>query len=303
MFVGIILLLGQIGCGQQSNTNNSPPDPVVMPELTPGRTIKPGIHFQEATLVQDQISMKVWYYQPEEFTGWLPLVIVPPAGSKLFVGMGLAEGDRAEHYPYVNAGFAVVSFEIDGHVPNMERASDASLLTAARQFRDAQAGLENVRLTLDYILEKVPHIDRDRIYIAGHSSAGTLALLAAAHEPRIKACLAYAPATDVENHLAQALPTLEQSLPGFKKFIRFSSPKTHVNKLHCPVFLFHAKDDGNIPSSQTLSFASQLKKSNPNVTVDIVPAGGHYDSMIREGISKGIEWLKQLQEQFSGANK
>ena len=64
--------------------------------------------------------MRVWYYEPEKAAGKLPLVLVPPAGSTLFVGMNLGDGDRAEHYPYVQAGFAVASFEIDGHVPNMQ---------------------------------------------------------------------------------------------------------------------------------------------------------------------------------------
>ena len=63
-----------------------------------------------------------WYYRPEQATGKLALVLVPPAGSTLFTGMDLGDGDRPEHYPYARAGFAVASFEIDGHVPNLQKA-------------------------------------------------------------------------------------------------------------------------------------------------------------------------------------
>ena len=54
-----------------------------------------------------------------------------------------------------------------------------------------QAGLANARTALEFALAKVPKLDAKRIYVAGHSSAATLALLFASHEPRIKACAAW----------------------------------------------------------------------------------------------------------------
>ena len=115
----------------------------------------------------------------------------------------------------------------------------------------------------------------------------------AEHEPRIKACAAYAAVTDVEVRLAQAIPDLERKMPGYKEFLRFSSPRTHADKLKCPLFLFHAQDDSNVPISQTTSFAELVKKTNPDVTLATTPRGGHYDSMIREGIPRGIAWLQK----------
>src|SRR5207249_623438 len=134
----------------------------------------------------------------------------------------------------------------------------------------------------------------NRVYVAGHSSAATLALLVAEHERRIKACAAFAPVTDVEARVKTVVPKLEKSLPGYWEFLRNSSPKTHADKLKCPVFLFHANDDGNVSVRETMQFAALVKKTNPNVTLVIVPRGGHHDSMIREGIPKAIEWLQKL---------
>jgi len=256
--------------------------------------IQPGIQFQEATLRRGTMPMKVWYYRPEKATGKLPLVLVPPAGSTLFAGMALGEGDRAEHYPYARAGFAVVSFEIDGNVPHQQNVPDAVVIKGAREFRDAQAGLANARAALDFILAKAHDVDANQIYIAGHSSAATLALLVAGHEPRIKACAAYCSVTDVEGRVAQAIPLLDRQIPGYREFLRFSSPKTHADKLKCPVFLFHAQDDSNVPVSETTTFAALVKKTNPNITVVANARGDHYNSMINEGIPKGIAWLKQL---------
>jgi dienelactone hydrolase len=267
--------------------------PVALPELSQARPIQPGISYQEAVLRPGPLPMKVWYYRPEQAKGKLPLVLVPPAGSTLIAGMELGDGDRAEHYPYVRAGFAVASFEIDGHVPNAQGASDAQVLRGAREFRDARAGLNNATAALDYLLAKAPDVDPKRIFIAGHSSAATLALLVAEHEPRIKGCLSYCGVCDVEDRLARAIGQLDRAIPGYRDFLRFSSPKTHVEKLKCPVFLFHAQDDTTVPVSQTTTFAELLKKTNPDVTVDTSARGGHYQSMITAGIPRGIAWMKE----------
>src|SRR5262249_45759290 len=144
-------------------------------------------------------------------------------------------------------------------------------------------------------LAKAPQIDAKRIYVAGHSSAATLALLEAEHEPRIKACVAYAPVTDVESHLGQAIPGLERAVPGIKNFIQFSSPKTHADKLKCRVFLFHAQDDGTVPIRHSTDFAAHVKGTNQDVTLITTAKGGHYISMLREGIPKAITWLQKRQ--------
>lgn len=264
-----------------------------LPELSAARTIQPGVLFQETILQPGPLPMKVWFYRPERANGKLPLVLVPPAGSTLFAGMDLGDGDRAEHYPYVRAGFAVGSFEIDGHVPDGPGASDEDILQGARAFRDAKAGLNNAKAALDYFLAKSPDVDPNRVFIAGHSSAATLALLVAEHEPRIKGCVAYCGVSDVEARVAPAIAALDRALPGYREFLRFSSPKTHVEKLMCPVFLFHAQDDDNVPVAQTTNFAKLLKKTNADVTLDTSARGGHYESMINTGIPKGIDWMRK----------
>ena len=53
------------------------------------------------------------------------------------------------------------------------------------------------RNTLEYVLARLPEVDPERLYVAGHSSAAIWALLFAEHEPRIKGCIAYAPLADL----------------------------------------------------------------------------------------------------------
>ena len=137
-------------------------------------------------------------------------------------------------------------------------------------------------------------LDANRVFIAGHSSAGTLALQAAQNDPRIKACAAYCAVTDVPQRLSPILPQLSRKVPGLHQHLREKSPHTNVNKLTCPTFLFTAKDDANVPPTETIRFGEELKKSNANVTVVTVPRGGHYDAMINQGIPQAIAWMKKL---------
>lgn len=269
------------------------PKPVRFPDLGSGQIIRPGIKLHEVKLTRGSIPMRIWCYQPDKSSGKLPLVLVPPAGSTLAAGMELADGDREEHFPYAKAGFLVVSFDIDGGVP--DNSSEAVIKRGAAQFKDARAGLDNVGAAIDFALAKVPNMDPNRIFIAGHSSAATLALLAAEHDSRIKGCIAYAPVTDVPSQLGQrAVGALDAAIPGYRDFLRFSSPDTHMAQLKCPVFLFAALDDKTVPSSESTTFAEKLKKRNPKVTCVTVAKGGHYNSMLREGIPQGIQWLQKL---------
>jgi len=284
------LLLGMsalAGCGQRDRPPSVPP-------LGAARTLEPGVSEYEATLARGDGSLKVWIYLPERHAqGKIPCVFVAPAGSRLFHGMGLGDGDRAEHLPYVRAGFAVVAYEIEGSLP--DKPTNGEVRAAMRAFRGADAGLADARAAIDYALAKVPKIDPRRLYTAGHSSAGTLSLQVAEHDPRIAACVAYAPCCDVPARIgAETLGDLDKVDSGFGGFLSDRSPGAHPAALRCPLFLFHADDDSNVPTADVAAFADAVRRTNPHVTFVRVPTGNHYQSMIDQGIPHAIHWLRAL---------
>ena len=144
----------------------------------------------------------------------------------------------------------------------------------------------------------VPDVDPKRLYSAGHSSAGRISLLLAESDPRIAACIAYAPVTDPERRAdeiaAEASQYQEAQLPGFREFLKNTSPLRRIDQLHCPLFLFHAADDSLISVTESEAFAETLKKTNPRVTFERVATGDHYDSMVEKGVPKGVQWLRGL---------
>lgn len=259
--------------------------------------IENGIIAYKVRLNKDDDSSDVWVYLPDkQIKKKLPVILITAAGSYLWNGTSLDEGDQPEHLPYVRSGYIVIAYETPGSLDkvDLEKISDEQLGKAVTDFKNSKAGLIQAQNALNYALEKISAIDADKIYSAGHSSSATLSLLIAANEPRVKATIAYAPATDLEKKIKSVIEPFNDAFPGYKEFIFQSSPKNNISKINIPVFISHATNDSVIPFEDTKTFVLELQKSNPNVTFISTDKGDHYDSMIKEGIPKGIEWLNKI---------
>jgi dienelactone hydrolase len=264
-----------------------------LPNLPKPTELTKGVKFYEVTLQRAGVPMKIWAYLPSPAPeAKLACILIAPAGSRLFHGMALGDGDRDEHLPYVANGFAVLAYELDGDLP--EGATPAQATAAIVAFRKANAGVANARAALDYAAAKIPEIDMQRVYTVGHSSAATTALQVAQNDPRIAACVAFAPACDLAGRLQRAGPHLDKLQRGTMDFLQRVSPDRNLAKLKCPTMLFTARDDDNISSESVAAFATALQKTNNQVKLITVDSGGHHDSMISQGIPAAIQWLKAL---------
>ena len=205
--------------------------------------------------------------------------------------MELGDGDRDEHLPWVRKGFSVVAFEVEGPLP--DHPTNAQARQAIDEFTAANAGIDDAKAAFDYAASRL-EVDPKRIYIVGHSSAATLALQAAEHDPRLAGCVAFAPACNLTDRLSQAASALEKLHPGTMAFLQEVSPDRHAADLACPTLLFSARDDTNVPSSSVVAFGTQLQQTNHRIKVITVNSGGHYQSMIDRGIPAAIDFLQSL---------
>lgn len=246
-------------------------------------------------LINPKTNGKIWVYLPSKNTQEkLPVVLVPPAGTRLFHGIKLSSGDIAEHIPYVKQGFAVISFDISGLWPEVE--TNQNIYVAANTFISRNAGIDDAKEALILAKSKYSNLSLDDVYIAGHSSAGTLALMAAKQMPEIKAVIAYAPVLDLSNYLSYEKSLFKSKVSDFNKILIGNSPHKKLHKYTMPIFLFSAKDDEHM-SDQRKSynkFVKKLNKKGVNLTYQQVETGGHYQSMIDEGIPSAINWLKKI---------
>lgn len=254
-----------------------------------------GEQLTKTELINPNTNGKVWVYLPENSNQQtLPVILIPPAGSRLFHGMTLSEGDSPEHKPYVNAGFAVISFDLSGPWPAIE--TDQAIFSAITGFVSRRAGVDDAKEALDLAKKKFRILNLDEVYVAGHSSAGTVSLMIAQQLPNIKAAIAYAPIIDTQHYLAEISNMVRNEIPAFKTVLIDTSPHNNIAKYTMPIFLFVAKDDTHMSDqmeSYTL-FKTSLHKAGTKITFNQVESGGHYQSMINEGIPSAIQWLKSL---------
>lgn len=236
------------------------------------------------------VNARIWIYKPKGNIKpkSIPCVLICGAGTTLMEGIQLTEGDEVEHLPYVQAGFIVVAYDLDGDNPLHDPQP-----RPYNAFRASCAGLINAHNAIEYALTQIPEVNPSQIFTAGHSSAGTLALLFAEHEPRLAGCVAYAPCIDTKARVPGFLiRTLSAALDGLPEFIVQSSPRTHEKLLNCPTMIFHAADDSNVPVQESRDFVARMQGLGKNVTFVEAATGDHYQSMIDEGIPKGVQWLK-----------
>jgi dipeptidyl aminopeptidase/acylaminoacyl peptidase len=207
----------------------------------------------------------------------------------MITGMAMAQGDRAEHLPYVHAGYAVVSFDISGPRPDSD--SDEAATTAIMAFLAARLGVQDGVAALDQALRLLPNIDPQRLFLAGHSSAATLVLQIAAEEPRVAGVAAFAPVSNVRAFLYE---NLGLGRSGMTAAVAKQSPDAIVDKIKLPVLLFHATGDEAVPVEQSRALAQALRQLGRSPSYHELEGGDHYLSMLKHGIPLALQWFPTL---------
>jgi acetyl esterase/lipase len=121
--------------------------------------------------------------------------------------------------------------------------------------------VDDVLSAADY-LAKQSFVDPARIYLGGHSTGGTLALLAAECSPRFRAVFAFGPVDDVLSYGAEQLFYAQND----KKESTLRSPGKWLDSIHCPTFVFEGT---NRPSN--IAPFQKMALSNHNTAIRFCP--------------------------------
>lgn len=127
--------------------------------------------------------------------------------------------------------------------------------------------VNDVLAAADY-LASLPYVDPDRIYLGGHSTGGTLALLCTAATDRFRATISLGPVDDVSGYGQEALP--------FNAFdhqeLRFRNPIQWIASIKTKTFIIEGSS-GNASSVRALQSKA---KYNSKVDCLIVPGHDHF---------------------------
>jgi dienelactone hydrolase len=272
------------GCGGQPAR---PPDAIAGEALT---RLEDGVTVREVTWRRGGVPMTIWVYRGPAPPGPRPVVVIGAAGSPLVAGMALSPGDRPEHLPWVERGYVVVAYSIDGAV--VDGARESQVNDAIRAFARAHAGLDNARAALDFALTHETGLDAKRVFAVGHSSAATLAMRFGAEDPRVTAVVSFCGVSDVVERVGRAnVEAVERLDAWIGRAIRDSSPIAHVAGLRGKaLFLFWSTDDDTEPPESLDRFLGALGALDPRSRLERGPFGGHYDAMIETGLGMALDW-------------
>lgn len=119
-------------------------------------------------------------------------------------------------------------------------------------------------------LAKLPYVDPDQLYLGGHSTGGTLALLAAAAtSTRFKAVISFGPVGRVEGYGADSLPFD----PARERELALRNPIEHLARIKVPTYVIEGSERGNASSVRAIAKASQ----NPKLRCFVIEGANHFD--------------------------
>jgi len=132
-------------------------------------------------------------------------------------------------------------------------------------------------------LSALDYVDPSRIYLGGHSTGGTTALLAAEYCDLFRATFAFGPVDYVNRYGAPYGPPIDLT---DKQEVGLRSPILWLSSVKKPVFVFEGDHQGNAVCVS----AMRAKNSNPLVKTYIVPGATHFSVLapVTELIAKKI---------------
>jgi dipeptidyl aminopeptidase/acylaminoacyl peptidase len=125
--------------------------------------------------------------------------------------------------------------------------------------------VDDVLAAADWLASQT-YVDPQRIYLGGHSTGGTLALLTAACSDRFRAVFAFGPVADVSVYGQENLPFDINNA----QEVKLRSPIQWLRGIKSPTFVFEGSRGGNVDDVQA------MRSITPSVVCQIVDGHDHF---------------------------
>jgi dienelactone hydrolase len=194
----------------------------------------------------------------------------PPGNAKqpavLFLHGGFAFGadDYDQAKPFRDAGFVVMTPMLRG-----ENGLPGFYSMFYDEVEDVLAAAET--------LARLPYVDSNRLYVAGHSVGGTLALLASMTSNRFRAAATFSGSPD-QVAWARGQSELVPFDPSDQREYQMRSPLAFPRSFQCPVRVYYG-DQEFLFASSSQKLAQLAKQANRDVEAVSVP-GDHFRMVV-----------------------
>jgi dienelactone hydrolase len=122
-------------------------------------------------------------------------------------------------------------------------------------------------------LARLPYVDAERIYLGGHSTGGTLALLVAEASDRFRGVFAFGPVARVDRYPTPMVPPELAQLPEAERRLR--SPIYWLHGIITPTYVIEGRLSPNIGD------AEEMCATSPRVTCLLVEGADHFTVLSR----------------------
>ncbi len=141
------------------------------------------------------------------------------------------------------------------------------------------------------LLARQPGIDAKRIYLAGHSAGGTLALLAALTSHRFRAAASFSGDPDFESFVA--LPGAEAIIPyapGDPAELRMRSALVFATSFKCPTRMFWGDEESGVGEGNR---AAANRAKSAGLDVEAIEVPGDHHTMVVPASARAIAFFEQ----------
>jgi pimeloyl-ACP methyl ester carboxylesterase len=125
----------------------------------------------------------------------------------------------------------------------------------------------------DYVAA-LPYVDAERIYVGGHSTGGTMALLAIESGGAFRAAFSFGGAPEVQGYGAREMP-FDANATDAKREFRLRSPLPFIGAIKRPTFYFEGEESywaKYVPAMNAAAYAVHAP-----FEAFVVPGGTHFD--------------------------
>ena len=228
----------------------------------------PGV--TEVTFTSGNLKLKAWVDSPAG-AGKKPAVLFLHGG----FAFGTEDWDQCK--PFRDAGFVTMTPWLRG-----ENGQPGSYTMFYDEVDDVVAAAEH--------LAKMPGVDANRVFVAGHSAGGTLAMLGAMTSKRFKGCASFSGSPD-----QVAFIRGQEELAPFdinnQTELRMRSPLAFPKSFKCPARLYWGDDEFDF-SLATNRLAEKARAAGLDVQAIEVP-GDHMTS-VAPAMRQAVTFFQQV---------
>ncbi|MEF0939705.1 alpha/beta hydrolase family protein [Rhizobium sp. BR 362] len=200
-----------------------------------------------------------------------------PAVLFLHGGNAIGQGHWLPMKPYIEAGYVVM-------IPSMrgENGQKGNFSGFYDEVADVLAASNRLR--------HLPGVDPHRLFLAGHSVGGTLAMLAAMSAKRFRAAAPMSGNPDAFAFFHRYPEDIRFNAKNPREF-QMRSPVCYAHSFKCPLKVMHASEEGTLQARAALLSKRALAAG---VKMELATVQGNHNSALPGEIEQSIQFFRSV---------